>query len=313
MQAKTGAKDFFMWAGAMLFLYASIVAFIALLFSYINYVFPDALNNYSINPYDSGVSYWMAMLIVLVPLFLVLMRFIRRDIEKDASRAELWVRRWALYLTLFVAGVTVAGDLITLLYFFLSGQDLTVRFLLKVVVVLLVASAGFMHFLADIKGYWVANPKKARLIGYAAGLLVVLSIAAGFFIIGTPWDAQKYRLDQNKVNDLQNIQGQVVSYWELKQKLPASLADLNNPLGYFIVPVDGQTGAAYEYSVTGATSFSVCATFNSASDERSQAVTRPAYPTEKGIADNWSHASGRVCFARTIDPELYPPINPVKK
>src|SRR3569832_1115032 len=61
---------FFLWAGAMLFLYISIVAFITLLFGYIDYVFPNSLNYYPSNPYDNGISYQMAMLIVLVPLFL---------------------------------------------------------------------------------------------------------------------------------------------------------------------------------------------------------------------------------------------------
>ncbi|MES2006760.1 MAG: DUF5671 domain-containing protein [Patescibacteria group bacterium] len=310
MKAKTGAKDFFLWAGAMLFLYASIVAFITLLFSYINYVFPDALNYYSQNPYDSGMSYQMAMIIVLAPLFLVLMRVIRRDIEKDESRAELWVRRWALYLTLFVAGITVAADLVTLLYYFLSGQDITLRFLLKVAVVLLVASAGFMHFLADIKGYWVANPKKVQAIGYATGLLVILTIAAGFFIVGTPGQARQYRLDEQRVSDLQNVQWQIVSYWQQKQKLPAQLSDLNDSISGWNMPIDPKTGAGYEYSVKGETSFELCATFASDRAMKSgSSIARPASVYGKDIADNWDHKAGRVCFTRTIDPERYPPIN----
>jgi hypothetical protein len=312
-KAKTGAKDFFLWAGAMLFLYASIVAFITLLFSYINYVFPIELSYFPTNPYDSGMSYQMATLIVLVPLVLVLMRLIRRDIEKDASRAELWVRRWALYLTLFVAGVTVAGDLITLLYYFLSGQDITIRFLLKVAVVLLVASAGFMHFLADIKGYWVSNPKAAQLIGYAAGLLVVLSIAAGFFIVGTPGQAREYRLDEQRVADLRSIQWQIVNYWQQKQKLPAALGDLNDSISEWNIPLDPKTATAYEYSATGATSFELCATFTSDRVTKSKTtVARPVVMLDmynQESIDNWDHAAGRVCFARAIDPERYPPIN----
>ena len=311
-KARTGAKDFFLWAGAMLFLYASIVSFIALLFSYINYVFPDVLNSYyTPNPYDSGMSYQMAILIVLVPLFLVLMHLIRRDIEKEPSRADIWVRRWALYLTLFVAGVTIAADLITLLYYFLSGQDITVRFLLKVAVVLLVGAAGFMHFLADIWGYWIQYPSRARMVGVGVGVLVLLSIAAGFFIVGTPGQARHYRLDEQKVNDLQSIQSQIITYWQQKQKLPASLNDLNDPLSYFNLPSDPQTGASYEYTATGNTSFSICATFNDASQRNSGGKAIPPGPAAPylGASDNWSHGAGHTCFARTIDPERYPPFN----
>lgn len=309
VKAKTGAKDFFLWAGAMVSLYASIFAFVALLFSYINYTFPDALKSYYSNPYDSGMSYQMAALIVLVPLFLILMRLIRKDIEKDPTRADLWVRRWALYLTLFVAAATMAGDLITLLYYFLSGQDITVRFLLKVAVVLLVSGAGFMHFLADIWGFWVKFPSRARAVGLGVGVLVVLSIAAGFFIVGTPWQAREYRLDEQRLSDLQGIQSQIVTYWQQKQKLPAALSDLNDPLSYYTLPADPKTGTAYEYKATGATSFEVCATFTGKSQTSSSGLSRPVEPKAYGdtTSDNWQHEAGRTCFSRTIDPQRYPP------
>lgn len=307
-KARTGAKDFFLWAGAMLFLYISIVAFITLLFGYIDYVFPNSLNYYPSNPYDNGISYQMAMLIVLVPLFLVLMRVIRRDIEKDETRADLWVRKWALYLTLFVAGVTVAADLVTLVYYFLSGQDLTVRFLLKVAVVALVGSAAFMHFMADIWGYWVENPKKARTIGIAVGILVVLSIVLGFFIIGTPGQARQYRFDEQRTSDLQNIQWQVVNFWQQKERLPAALSELNDPISSWRVPMDPATGSEYTYRTTGNNTFELCATFALKSSDRTNNVSKPI-PADygMGISDNWQHDAGEECFVRTIDPERYPP------
>jgi hypothetical protein len=146
-QAKATPKDFFLWAGAMVALYGGVIAFISLIFSYINHAMPGQFDYYG-DPY-SAISYQMASLIVLAPLFLVLMRSIRRAIAQDHSRSEVWVRRWALFLTLFVAGATIAIDLIVLLTTFLNGEELSARFLLKVLVVLLVAAAGFMHFWAD--------------------------------------------------------------------------------------------------------------------------------------------------------------------
>ena len=153
---KTTPKDFFLWAGAMVALYWSVVAFLGLVFDYINYAFPNATSYsyYPSNPYQSGISYEMASLIVLFPLFVVLMRVIHTDIVRDPSRSEIWVRRWALFLTLFVAGATMAGDIIVLLTSFLNGSDLTTAFLLKIALVFLVAAAGFMHFIADYRGYW---------------------------------------------------------------------------------------------------------------------------------------------------------------
>jgi hypothetical protein len=306
-RAKTTPKDFFLWAGAMITLYASVVAFITLLFNYINYTFPDPLRYYT-DPYSSGIPYQMATLIVLTPVFLILMRIIRKNIERDPSRAEIWVRRWALFLTVFAAGATIVGDLIILLTTFLSGEELTLAFLLKVLVVLLVAGAGFMHFMADLWGFWVQNPSRARMVNWSVGVLVVFAIVGGFFIVGTPQQAREYRLDQQRVNDLSSIQSQVVYYYQQKQKLPATLADLNDPLSYYSVPVDPQTGSTYTYQVNGVRSFELCAEFNTKSDgvsTKGRAVMMPVVP---GTDDNWRHGPGGQCFSRTIDPERYPPI-----
>jgi hypothetical protein len=314
---KTTPKDFFLWAGAMIALYVSAISFIRLVFDYINYVFPDALNSYYYSdPYSGSVSFEIASLIVLFPVFLVLMRVIRNLMMVDASRRDIWIRRWALYLTVFIAGVTIAGDLITLLYYFLSGQDITIRFVLKVAVVLLVAGGGFMHFLADLWGYWIENPQLARRVGWATGALIVVTIFAGFFIIGTPWQARQYRLDDRRVTDLQSLQSEILSFYQQKQTLPSALTQLQDPTIYYTVPTDPSTGAQYEYRKTADLSFELCATFAAATranaNGRNVGITMPASPYGgPGISgeNNWLHQAGRSCFSRTVDPDFYPPIN----
>jgi len=121
----------------MIALYSSVFAFIALLFQYINYAYPDPLVSYYIDPFSSGIRFAMATLIVMVPVAVLLFRVLRKDIESVPAKADLWIRRWILVLTIFVAGLAVVGDLITLINYFLGG-DLTTRFVLKVVVLLLV-------------------------------------------------------------------------------------------------------------------------------------------------------------------------------
>lgn len=294
-----------MWAGAMIALYGGIIAFISLIFSYINHAMPDMALGYYADPY-SGISYQMASLIVLAPLFLILMRVIRRNIAHDASRGEVWVRRWALFLTLFVAGATIAIDLIVLLTTFLSGEELSARFLLKVLVVLLVAGGGFLHFMADLHGYWTKNAQYARYINWAVAVLVAASIIAGFFIVGTPSEARQTRLDQTRLNDLQSLQSQVVYIYQQKSRLPAMLSELNDELSYYTVPVDPETNQPYGYSVTGPLMFELCADFTTAggADQYGRSIAMPEFGVK---GDKWEHGVGRTCFERTIDPELYPP------
>lgn len=305
-------KDVFLWIGAMIALYASVFSFIALLFAYINYAFPDVLNSY-VDPYSGSMRYQIASLIVLFPVFLGLMRLIRGDISANPEKKDLWVRRWALYLTVFIAGVTVIGDVITLINYFLGGE-ITTRFVLKALVVFLVAGGAFLHFLADIRGYWVQYPERAIRIGYAVGVLVLAAIISGFFVMGSPNQIREYRFDDRKVNDLQNLQFQIVNYWQQKEKLPATLAELRDPLSGSVIPKDPQTGEEYRYETTGSLSFKLCATFNSESQPNSGYSVRypvEAYPPGKGGMGNendvWSHLAGEHCFDRTIDPEKYPP------
>lgn len=310
---KVTPKDFVLWLGAMATLYGGVVAFITLVFDYINHAFPRAITNayYYYDPYSSGISYEMAALIVLTPVFLVLMRMIRRDIARDPSRADIWVRRWALFLTLFLAGATMVIDLIVLVNTYLQGEDLAIGFLLKVLTVLLVAGLGFMHFLADLWGYWERERTRARMVNWGVGVIVLATIIAGFFIIGSPQAIRAQKQDAVRISDLQNIQWQVVNYWQQKEKLPAKLSDLNDPISGNVIPVDPATKEPYEYRVTGARAFEICATFAKAGTNQAGGISRPVEPMGLGggkdIADNWQHDAGRVCFDRTIDPERYPP------
>ncbi|HUO50730.1 MAG TPA: DUF5671 domain-containing protein [Candidatus Paceibacterota bacterium] len=310
---KITPKDFFLWAGAMISLYVSVFALVYLLFDYIDRAFPDALN-YSADPYGDGIRYWIASLVVLFPVYLLLTWVIRRDIAHDASRKQIWVRRWALVLTLFIAGASLAIDLIAVINTFLGGE-ITMHFILKALVVLLIGAGAFMHFLADLWGYWDKNPRYARSVAGATALLIVCTIGAGFFIIGSPWQIRLYRFDDQKVNDLQGIQSQVVSYWQHKNKLPQTLTDLNDSISGYTVPSDPQTGAQYEYKALTKTGFALCANFNAETRPNSPTLTQlmpyASTPAGYGVnytADSWYHGSGRFCFPREVDPSRYPQI-----
>lgn len=54
--------------------------------------------------------------------------------------------------------------------------------------------------------------------------------------MGSPAQQRTWRLDDKRVNDLQNIQSQVINYWQQKEKLPMTLSELSNPMtGYSFV------------------------------------------------------------------------------
>ncbi len=69
-------------------------------------------------------------------------RLIARDIAADPNKRYSKVRRWLTYLTLFFASGIIIGDVITLLYNLLGGE-ITIRFLLKALVVAFIAGTVF--------------------------------------------------------------------------------------------------------------------------------------------------------------------------
>ena len=118
IKPKVTPKDFFLWLGAMVALYVSVISLLTLYFQYINHLFPDALNYY-VDPYSGAIRSAIASLIVITPLYIFLTRLLNKEIREHAEKKELWVRRWLIYITLFVAGITLAIDLIFLINTFL--------------------------------------------------------------------------------------------------------------------------------------------------------------------------------------------------
>jgi Domain of unknown function (DUF5671) len=70
---------------------------------------------------------------------------ISREVAADPTRRNSAMRKWLTYITLLVAAGAIVGDGITLVFNVLSGE-LTMRFILRVLVVAIIASAAFGYF-----------------------------------------------------------------------------------------------------------------------------------------------------------------------
>ena len=310
---KTSPKEVFTHLLAIVTLYISAGSFITLLFQLINILFPDPLNFYY-NP--GGPLRWaLSSLLIIFPVYLWASRFIYRDIQKNPANAEIKIRKWLVYFTLFAAAGFIIGDLVTLVYNFLEG-DLTLRFILKIAAVLLVAGAIFGYYLGDLRRKSVRMTTGAKVFSWSVIALVLVSLVCGFWLAGSPFKQRAIRFDNERVGHLQTIQGQTVNYWIQKSRLPNTLDDLVDTISGFRPSVDPETGIAYEYKVSGKLDFELCASFNLPSSAAQVSVRKaiPAipYPVAEGFREeNWEHGSGYQCFQRKIDPELYKP-TPVK-
>lgn len=307
MEQNNTARDVFMYLLVVIVLAMSAVTLGSMLFQYVNIYVPDAALQqcYGTSCTDS-IRWSLASLIVVFPVLVWIWRFLQKDLALNPEKAQSRVRRWLLYFTLFVAGVTLVGDAVSLVYSWLQG-DLTVQFLLKVLIVLYISGSIFFYFLRAL------NPKEggaAKAVAWTATAVVAVSLIAGFVTSGSPFRARLERLDAQRVSDLQVLQSQIVyTHWQLKGTVPERLTDLQDSISGFVVPVDPQTKQPYEYTKTGARTFTLCATFVTEATSQYMLERQP-YPIYQDSAnESWSHGVGRVCFDRTIDPQLYP-INP---
>ena len=308
---KSTPKDIFLHLFNIVTFYMSVVSYITLVMQYINVVFPDSLNYYLAGTLNS-IFWSTSILAIAFPAFILTSWLMERDFSRTPAKRELTVRKWLIYLTLFVAAVTILGDLIALLYNFLNGE-LTLPFFLKIVVVLAVASGVFGYYFWDLRKSVNKDSSRVRKqIAWVMSGLVLVTIILGFVIAGTPATQRARRLDDQRVNDLQAIQGQVLDYWMRKAVLPAAAEDLNNPLNGFTFPTDPDTRIPYTYRPTGNLSFELCADFQTDSADSPTAAKpvapRALYPTDGTMMQQpWTHGKGHTCFTRTIDPEFYKP------
>lgn len=306
---KTTAKDFFLYLGIIIGLYVSAISFLILVFQMINKLFPLVGEYYYPGQYDSPIRSTVAILIIFFPTFIYLSYITNKDLIANPDKKELWIRRWMIFFTLFLTGITIAVDLAVLIYRFLGAEDLTVRFFLKIFFVLAVAVTIFRSSLYDLKRSAFEFSTIMKIRAGAVSIVILIALIYGVVLIGSPMAQRARTLDTQRTNDLMSIQNQIVySQWQNKGTVPNNLTELNDPISGFILPIDPETKQNYEYKKLTKNSFELCATFkteNIASSTLNGKTQARLYPYEMA-GENWLHPMGRTCFTRTIDESLYP-------
>lgn len=311
-------RDVFLHLFAVFTMYWSAISFITLCWQYVNYFFPDILDySYGHVGFAGPIRFAVSSLVIVFPLFILVSWLLNKIYVKEAQVRESKIRKWLIYLTLFITSLVIIVDLIFVIDTFLGGE-IKARFILKALSVLVVAGVIFGYYLDDVKRSIPA--KSAKYFASATSTIILILVIGAFFIIGSPMQARLVQFDQQRVGDLQNIQSQIVNFWQRKEQLPQSLANLNDSISGYTVPQDPQKEMSYEYNVKDLTAltFELCAVFSLDSNIQSKTLKGarqmpvPAYSYDgyyDRYSQNWNHSAGRVCFERTIDKELYPPLD----
>ena len=134
-------------------LYTWATSLVFLFFIYIDFAFPDPAwrTSYArLAELLSLIRAQLAIVIVSFPVFLVLWHFLLREVREDSDKGKGAIRRWLVYLSIFVGALALSGDVITLIYFLLEGQ-LTARLLLKSAVLFLIAGSLVLYLALTVR------------------------------------------------------------------------------------------------------------------------------------------------------------------
>ncbi|MDP3052972.1 MAG: DUF5671 domain-containing protein [bacterium] len=314
-QTKVSPKHVFLHLFAIIMLYVSTANFLTLIFQYINILLPDKLSQigYQASYHSDLIRFAISSVIIVFPALILISWLLNKNYKKEPAVREMKSRKWLIYFTLFLAGLVIVGDFISIIWNFMGGE-ITFRFILKSLSVLFVSGLIFGYYLWDIRREFPAKNAKLKYFVWSLSALVAIVVIAGFFIIGSPQQERIRRFDQQRVYDLQSVQNEIVNYWVNKRILPQNLSILEDPITGYKVPTDPQTDSQYEYILKGdetsfsafANTFELCAIFGLPSDSQNLGAA-PTKPVGGGYSQNWDHIAGRVCFERKIDPQLYPP------
>ncbi len=243
-----------------------------IIFGVIDKTILDALAVNNSSSTDNQLKFAISALFIAGPTYYFLSRLINRGLHKKELEPDSPLRRWLTYFIILVAAVIILAVFVGVIDNFLAGE-LTVRFILKAVTMLIIAGAVFSFYFYDVKRQTIKDKDRViRLFGWISAVLVLAVFITAWFFVQSPKLARAKRLDQLLVNNIYQLENDVNSYYSQYGRLPADLKEIEDSPDVYLDPknlVDPETKQAIEYKKESEKKFSFCAFFRAASDESS--------------------------------------------
>jgi hypothetical protein len=112
--------------------------------------FPDTLSRFDVSTTTREVAWQLAAVIVTFPAFLVVDRLIAAELRRRPEAADSPIRSWLTYAALVIAAIVVLLDAIWFLEALIRGE-LTVRFVLDTIVLLVLGGGVFAYYLSSLQ------------------------------------------------------------------------------------------------------------------------------------------------------------------
>jgi hypothetical protein len=172
-------------------------------------------------------------------------------------------------------------------------------------VVAMIAGYVFGYYLVDLRRDEDRSGQPARGPAWAprvAAAAVVVVLAIGLWMIGTPRQARRMEIDAQRVRSLEQLSLTIDTYYMVERTLPPVLDSLMTSKWATSVDArDPVTGQPYGYMVMDSIHYQLCATFDTADSTGD-------WPSHTRGSRFWAHDAGRHCFRLRVTSQVLPPV-----
>lgn len=291
----TNAKVAFLYCLSMIVLGFLASGVGTALFGLIDKLLPEISAGYYAGLNGGAFKYAISSIIIAGPLYYWLVYLLRKGLINNEYSNDSGPRRWLTYLLLLVSSVTIIGSLVRLLYSFLDG-DLSLRFGLKALIVVIIAGLIFGYYFYDLKKEIKAKDVFVRIIFVISLLLVVASFVLSVVYGESPKVARSRKVDQQTISLLDRVESSVNMYYQRNKKLPVDMNELTENSDGMIMKsdFDGKTSdVKIDYMVENNEAYKLCANFEIGSDEQNI--------DNDYLGRRWQHNQGYKCFLKRVD------------
>lgn len=245
----------------------------SLAFAWIDRLFADELAR-DIDYYGAttGLRWAVASLLVGFPIFLFLGWRLAAKKRKDAERRRSRVHAWLTYVTLIFAAGTLIGDLVAVVFQYLSGE-LGSRFVAKAGVVGVISAAILWNYSRDVERHSSRVDISGRALAIFASIVVAALVAWAFTIVRSPQSVRLQLADEERLGGLIATTRLVDCHYTYASALPSRLDEMGSYLteraqrlpvadGCTVeVPNDPASGVPYPYRQIDGDTYELCANF----------------------------------------------------
>jgi Domain of unknown function (DUF5671) len=251
-----------------------VVAFYVgkLAFAWIEFKFDDQLARQNWQGGASGLRWAIASLVVGYPIFLVLGARLSAARRNNPEQRTSRLRAWLTYITLIFAALTLIGDLMAVVYQFLSGE-IGARFLSKAAAVGLIAGAILWNYSRESERRDARVDWFGRILAIFATIFTAILVIWAFTVVHSPQAARAKLADEERLRDLGVITRQIDCHRTYFGEMPQDLASMaarleargaQSPVARGCIAdnlTDPLTETPYRYSDLGDNRYQICMTF----------------------------------------------------